>query len=167
MHGTRQYKDRYYYWCRCIYTVRSSNNLLKWIIHKFSVRLSIVHTCWAESWDRIKGYEHDVHIFASSCKGAHLIAENMAPSAALQRTEWNRLEKGLNSQTKFLFMRLWDYFGQEVRKLKRWRLWSWATIFFTASLLFIPACRDFRVRTRIKYCKKGGFCSLRKRYWAY
>jgi len=30
----------------------------------------------------------------------------------------NGLEKRLNSQTKFLFMRLWDYFEQEVRKLK-------------------------------------------------
>ena len=27
-------------------------------------------------------------------------------------------EKKLNSQTKFLFIRLWDYFEQEVRKLK-------------------------------------------------
>ena len=47
--------------------------------------------------------------------GVHLIVENMVSSAASVSTERNPLGKRLNSQTKFLLMKLWDYFEQEVK----------------------------------------------------
>ena len=50
--------------------------------------------------------------------GAHLIVKNMASSAVSVSVERNTLGKRFNSQTKFLLMKLWDYFEQEVRKSK-------------------------------------------------
>ena len=48
----------------------------------------------------------------------HLIVENMASSAASVSAERNPLGKRLNSQTKFLPMKLCNYFEQEANKSK-------------------------------------------------
>ena len=50
--------------------------------------------------------------------GAHLIVENMASNAPSASAERNSLGKKLNSQTKYLLMKLWEYFKQEVKKCK-------------------------------------------------
>ena len=50
--------------------------------------------------------------------GTHLIVENMASSSASVSAERSPLGKRLNSQTKFLLMKLWDYFKQEAKKCK-------------------------------------------------
>jgi len=76
----------------------------------------------------------------------------------------NRLEKRLNSQTKFLFMRLWDYFEEEARNSKvsggeeEQNLKAIPLSPMQLGLVFIPPHRDFRIRARMEYHKKGGFC---------
>ena len=58
------------------------------------------------------------HLFVSSCSGRTLNCQNTASSAVSVSAEQNPLGKRLNSQTKFLLMKLWDYFEQEARKSK-------------------------------------------------
>jgi len=92
----------------------------------------------------------------------------MASSAALQSE--TKLEKRLNSQKKFLLIKLWDYFEQETRKSKISRgdeERSFKARPLSSSqlgLLFIPPCRDFRKRARMDYSKKGRFSMPTKRY---
>jgi len=65
-------------------------------------------------------------------------------------------------------MRLWDYFEQEVRKLKvsggEEEQNLEATPLSPLQLGFILTHRDFRVRARMEYHKKGKFCAPRERY---
>ena len=48
----------------------------------------------------------------------HLIIENMASSAASANVEQNPLTKRSNSQTKYLLMKLREYFKQEAKNCK-------------------------------------------------
>ena len=99
----------------------------------------------------------------------------MAPSAASVSVERNFLGKRLNSQTKFLLMKLWDYFEQEAKKSKvsvnvkqrilkatgiKYLLCSWVWYSFR----HVGISESSIVRARMEYCKKGGFSVPRKRY---
>ena len=79
------------------------------------------------------------------------------------------MKKRLNGPTKFLFMRLWDYFEQKARKskfteVKKWNLEAMPSSPLQLGLVFIPPHRDFRVRARMECRKKGGLCTPRKRH---
>ena len=106
----------------------------------------------------------------------HLIVENMASSALSVSAEQNPLGKKLNTQTKYLLMKLWEYFKQEAKKCKisvniTERI-SKATgivcnAFFAGfwhTLRHTGVSRTSIVRVRMEYCKKGGLSTPRKRY---
>ena len=99
----------------------------------------------------------------------------MASSAASVSAERNPLGKRLNSQTKYLLMKLWNYFEQEANKSKvsvnvkqriskatgiKYLLCSWVWYSFR----HVGISESSIVRVRMKYCKKGGFSTPRKRY---
>jgi len=70
---------------------------------------------------KVKGFGHNVRD-AFICKVMQQAPLNYGKYGVQCSVEENRLKtdlkKRLNSQTKFLFVRLWDYFKQEARKSK-------------------------------------------------
>ena len=94
-----------------------------------------------------------------------------APSASAERTP---LGKKLNSQTKYLLMKLWEYFKQEAKKCKiciniTERI-SKATgivcnsAFFAGFLHTLRHAGISRTSIRMEHRKKGGLFTPRKRY---
>ena len=69
---------------------------------------------------KIKGFEHDDcdAFIRKFLQWANLIVQNMASSSASVSVSRSPLGKRLNSQTKFLLMKLWDFFEQEAKKSK-------------------------------------------------
>ena len=100
----------------------------------------------------------------------------MASSAPSANAERNPLGKKLNSQTKYLLMKLWEYFKQEAKKCKisiniTGRIWKATGIvcntFFAGfwhTLRHAGISRTSIVRVRMEYRKKGGLSTPRKRY---
>ena len=100
----------------------------------------------------------------------------MASSAPSVNAEQNPLGKMLNSQTKYLLMKLWKYFKQEAKKCKisiniMERIWKVTDIvcnaFFAGfwhTLRHAGISRTFIVRVRMEHRKKGGLSTPRKRY---
>ena len=106
----------------------------------------------------------------------HLIIENMASSAASASTERNLLGKRLNSQTKYLLMKLWEYFKQEAKNCKfsvnikeRISKVTGNTFFagFWHTLRHTEISKTSIVRVRMEYRKKGSFSMPRKGYKKY
>ena len=95
----------------------------------------------------------------------------MASSAASASAERNPLGKRLNSQTKHLLMKLWEYFKQEVKKCKlsaniKERISEATDNTFFAG--FWPTLRHAGISKtsidRMEHHKKGSLSTPRKRY---
>ena len=100
----------------------------------------------------------------------------MTSSALSASAERNPLRKKLNSQTKYLLMKLWEYFKQEAKKCKisvniTERILKATGIVCNAifagfwhTLCHAGISRTSTVRVRMEYHKKGGLSTPRKRY---
>ena len=90
----------------------------------------------------------------------------MVSSAASKRKEWKPTWKEVKQTNK---VSIHETIGQEARESKvskddeqnRMPLSS-----LQLGLVFIPPRRDFRVRAKMECCKKGRFCTPRKRHWS-
>ena len=103
----------------------------------------------------------------------HLIVENMVSSAPSSSAERNPLGKKLNSQMKYLLMKLWEYFKQEAKKCKvsiniTERISNATGVVCNAFVAgFWHTLRHAGISMtsiRMEHRKKGGLFTPRKRY---
>jgi len=132
--------------------------------------LSWILECYVRSHTRSKALNvmFVTHLYVRSCNRRTLnCREIWRPVQRRREQSENQIKKRLNSQSFYS----WDY-GIALSKkresrtfpeVKKRNLEATPPSPSQLGLVFVPPCRDLRVRARMECHKKGGFCTPRKK----